>query len=234
MDTPLPVVRQGDLLRLPLPSETVGSNLTGFTDWLEREHERKYSDYPALWQWSVDDPDAFWQAVAQFFEVKFHQPSDGGTALASREMPGARWFPSATLNYAEHLFRPGGDTPAIIFQSEDANRREEISRDELARRVSSLAAALRARGIVKGDRVVGYLPNLPETVVAFLAAASIGAIWSNCPAELSSRGVTERFTQIGPKSSSQSVHIGMVGKSTIGARLCARSSRIYRRWKASS
>ncbi len=199
MDSPDPAVRQGELLRDPLPTEVAGCNLTWFVDWLKRGHGLSFDGYPALWQWSVDDPDAFWQAVTQFFEVKFHRPSEGGSALVSREMPGARWFPGATLNYAEHLFRTGGDAAAIIFQSENPARREEISRRELHRRVRVLAAALRARGVGKGDRVAGYLPNVPETVVAFLAAASLGAVWSNCPAELSSRGVVDRFAQIAPK-----------------------------------
>ena len=201
MDTPPAPVRQGDLLRAPLPAEAADSNLVRFTTWLERTHSRKFPDYPALWQWSVDEPDAFWRAVAGYFDVQFHQPPEGGVALASREMPGARWFPGATLNYAEHALRPGGgDRPAVVFQGDDRGRREEISRDALAQQVRLAAAALRARGVGRGDRVAGYLPNVPETIIAFLAAASLGAIWSNCPAELSSRGVVERFAQIGPKT----------------------------------
>ncbi len=123
-------------------------------------------------------------------------------------MPGTRWFPGATLNYAEHALRPangdGGDNPAIIFQTEPGDdgrspwRERTLSRAELTREVAALAAALRAMGVKPGDRVVGYLPNLPHTLVAFLAAASLGAIWSGCPAELSARGVLERFAQIEP------------------------------------
>ena len=204
MDLPSPAVRQGDLLRMPLPDESRECNLSRFRSWLGKVHgHRNLHEYPALWQWSADQPDAFWRAVAEFFEVKFHRPPDGGVALASREMPGAQWFPGATLNYAEHVFRHGNDTghtaPAIVFQGDDRERRQEISRGELARRVRAVAAGLRARGVGRGDRVVGYLPNLPETVVAFLAAASVGAVWSNCPAELASRGVTERFAQIEPR-----------------------------------
>ncbi len=199
MDNPLPVVRQGDLLRELLPDEAHDSNVNRFRSWLENRHGRRFADYPALWQWSVDEPDAFWRLVTEYFEVRFHQPPEGGVALASWEMPGARWFPGATLNYAEHIFRDAGDTTAIIFQGDDHERREEISRDELTRRTRAMAAALRARGVGKGDRVAGYLPNVPEAVVAFLATASLGAVWSNCPAELSSRGAVERFAQIGPK-----------------------------------
>lgn len=201
MDTPHPTVRQGDLLRDPLPAEAADSNLVRFTEWLERTSGQGFADYPALWQWSVDEPDAFWRAVAGFFDVKFHRPSEGGAALASREMPGARWFPGATLNYAEHILAQGGsdDALAIIFQGDDPERREEISRAELARRTGAVAATLRARGVGPGDRVAGYLPNVPAAVVAFLAAASLGAVWSNCPAELSARGVVERLAQIGPK-----------------------------------
>lgn len=201
MDTLLPAVRQGDLLRLPLPMEAAGSNLTRFKNWLRAAHGWWFEDYPVLWQWTMDEPDAFWRAVAEWCRVRFHQEADGGIALAAAEMPGARWFPGATLNYAEHVFRDTNEdaSPAIIFQGDDRERREEISRRELARRVRAAAGSLRARGIGKGDRVAGYLPNVPETVVAFLATASLGAVWSNCPAELSSRGVVERFAQIGPK-----------------------------------
>ena len=199
MDTPLPAVRQGDLLREPLRAEAAECNLTRFIDWLGRVENRRFEDYPTLWQWSVDDPDAFWQTVAQFFEMKFHHPAQDGRALTSRGMPGARWFPGATLNYAEHVFLAGGDAAAIISLGDDPARREEISRVALARQVWLAATALRARGVDKGDRVAGYLPNLPETVVAFLAAASLGAVWSHCPAELSGREVVERFAQIGPK-----------------------------------
>ena len=198
MDTPPRPVRQGDLLREPITAEAAASNLTGFTDWLRRASTKDFSDYPALWQWSVDEPDAFWWAVARFFNVKFHRPPDNGVALASREMPGARWFPGATLNYAEHACRADDSTPAIIFQGEAGARRQEISRTELREQVHALAAALRMRGVRQGDRVAGYLPNLLEAVVAFLAAASLGAVWSNCPAELSPRGVIERFAQIEP------------------------------------
>ena len=199
MDIPPAPVRQGDLLREPLPAEADSSNLARFTRWLDEVRGQKFSGYPALWQWSVDDPDAFWRRVAEHFDVHFHRPAEGGVALASHEMPGARWFPGATLNYAEHVLRVDGDAPAVIYQDEGGERREEISRPELGRRVRAAAAALRACGVGKGDRVVGYLPNAAEALVAFLAVASVGAVWSNCPAELGSRGVVERFAQIGPK-----------------------------------
>jgi acetoacetyl-CoA synthetase len=146
--------------------------------------------------------ETFWESIVEFFDVRFHQPAT--RTLSSYDLPGAHWFPGATLNYAGQALRRSSDDaiPAIIFQGEPVEgrpHREEISRTELRRQVAAMADALKKIGVRPGDRVCGYLPNLPQTVVAFLAAASIGAVWSVCPAELSSRGVIERFHQIGPK-----------------------------------
>ena len=200
-------VRQGDLLWQPDPAEAANSNLARYIQWLEKEKGLKFeggSNYSALWEWSVTDLATFWQSIADFFEVRFHQPAP--SAIPSREMPGAAWFPGATLNYVEQIFAPGrqdDSATALIYESEalpgtGLDRRVKISRSELRGHVGAVAAALRKCGVRRGDRVAGYLPNVPEAVIAFLAAASIGAVWSNCPAELSSRGVIERFSQIEP------------------------------------
>ncbi len=198
--TPSP--RNG-LLWEPSPDRAAAANLHRYLGWLEKEHGLKFDGYAELFAWSVTDLETFWKTIAAFFEVRFHHAPE--RVLSSREMPGARWFPGATLNYAEQALRaaPGGAGPAILFETEPLPdgqpHREEISREELRRQVAGVADHLRRCGVQPGDRVVGYLPNIPQTVVAFLAAASAGAIWSVCPAELSSRGVIDRFQQIEPK-----------------------------------
>ncbi|CAN5617519.1 acetoacetate--CoA ligase [soil metagenome] len=201
MESPSSAAAQGELLWKPSsPGQT---NLECYADWLETTRGLKFEDYPALWQWSVDEPEAFWSSIAEYFKVTFHQLAN--EALTSRTLPGAKWFPGATLNYAEHVFAQANDAgePVLHYESEaDANGeacRVSLTRAELATKVATVAATLRRHGIGKGDRVVGYLTNIPEAVIAFLAVASVGAIWSNCPAELSAHGVIDRFLQIEPK-----------------------------------
>ncbi len=180
----------------PTPESIAGTNLTRYLRWLEEKRGLTFADYPALWTWSTDQPAEFWTSIAEFFDVRFHQPAT--SVLSSLELPGAKWFPGATLNYAEQALRSGGDSLALIFVDE-STQRHELSRTELRRQVALVAAELRAMGIAPGDRVAGYLSNTPETVVAFLAAASLGAIWSNCAVEMTSRAVLDRLTQIEPK-----------------------------------
>lgn len=194
--------RSDGLLWEPSPESMAGTNLTRYLDWLADKRGTTFADYPALWTWSTNEPGHFWNSLADFFDVRFHHPP--ASILSSSKMPGAKWFPGATLNYAEHALLAGEneDAAAILFEAEPENGRsvrEEISRPELRRQVAFVAAELRAAGVTRGDRVAGYLPNIPETVVAFLAAASIGAIWSNCPVEMTSRSVLDRLTLIEPK-----------------------------------
>jgi len=203
MDEKASIPARGALLWEPTQEGISRSNLAGYMRWLEAKQGLKFAGYEDLREWSVRDLEAFWNSIAEFFEVRFHHAPE--RVLSSRDLPGAHWFPGATLNYAEHALRhPGSETsPAILFQGEPLAdgrpQRDEISRAELLRQVAAVANALRKFGVKPGDRVCGYLPNLSQTVVAFLAAASVGAVWSICPAELSSRGVIERFHQIGPK-----------------------------------
>ncbi|SDU29540.1 acetoacetyl-CoA synthetase [Verrucomicrobium sp. GAS474] len=187
----------------PRPDTVARTNLTRYLAWLESRHGLRFADYAALWRWSTEQPDAFWTSIAAFFDVRFHQAAPCALAPGSETtMPGTPWFPGATLNYAEHALRQAGTgtglDEALVFE-EEGGRRETVTRAALRLRVARMAAALRRRGVRKGDCVAGYLGNTPETVVAFLAAASLGAIWSNCPAEMSSRGVLERLTQIAPR-----------------------------------
>jgi acetoacetyl-CoA synthetase len=180
------------------------SELTRFQKWLLERHKLDLKDHRALYDWSVNNLEQFWSAVAEFFGVRFYS-APRKTLENAADPVHAKWFPGATLNYAEHLLRFGqpvgveaDDSAAVLFAGEP-DRRETLTRHELTDRVARLASALRQLGVQRGDRIAAYLPNRTETLIAFLATASIGAIWSNCPAELSSRGVLDRFTQIEPK-----------------------------------
>ncbi|MDX6595036.1 MAG: acetoacetyl-CoA synthetase, partial [Solirubrobacterales bacterium] len=173
------------------------SRLTEFMGWLRAERGLTFGDYDALWQWSVDDLDGFWAAIWDFFEVQ--ADGDRSTALASRGMPGALWFPDTRLNYAEHVFAGKDDGETAILHASELRELGELSWGELRDRVAACAAALRGLGVERGDRVVAYLPNIPEAIVAFLASASIGAVWSSCSPDFGPASVVDRFAQIEPK-----------------------------------
>ncbi|ANZ36937.1 acetoacetate--CoA ligase [Lentzea guizhouensis] len=177
------------------PDPTRDNGMTAFRSWLsERGHD--FPDYESLWEWSVSDLEGFWGAVAAYFDVSFHSPAE--RVLASAQMPGASWFPGATLNYAEHALRRGGDDDlAVIFHREDGLT-YSLTFGALRSRVAAFRAALASLGVSAGDRVVGLVPNAPEALVAFLAAASLGATWSSCSPDFGARAVADRFTQISP------------------------------------
>jgi acetoacetyl-CoA synthetase len=185
--------------KLWTPSAELVENarLTEFRRWLEAERGLDFADYDALWRWSVDDLDGFWSAIWDFFEVQAE--GDRSTVLASREMPGARWFPDTRLNYAEHVFAGKDDAEAAILHASELRELSELSWGELRSQVAALAKALRGLGVERGDRVVAYLPNIPEAIVAFLAGASIGAVWSSCSPDFGPASVVDRFAQIEPK-----------------------------------
>ena len=181
-----------------------------YTRWLARERglnfePTTYEGYDALWRWSVDDLPAFWKSIWDYFELGSPTPIED--VLADDRMPGARWFAGAQVNYAQHVFRHADAAhaaghPAIVFQNEALRalgRTEETSWPELRRQVAAYAAALSAMGVVPGDRVVAFLPNIPQAIVAFLATASLGAIWSVCSPDMGPVAVLDRFRQIEPK-----------------------------------
>jgi acetoacetyl-CoA synthetase len=173
------------------------ARLTEFMRWLEAERGLRFDDYDALWRWSVSDLEGFWAAIWDFFAVQ--ADGDRSTVLAAREMPGARWFPDTNLNYAEHVFAGVDDAETAILHASELRQLDELSWGELRSQVAALAAALRGLGIERGDRVVAYLPNIPEAIVAFLASASIGAVWSSCSPDFGPASVVDRFAQIEPK-----------------------------------
>jgi acetoacetyl-CoA synthetase len=191
----------------PHRDQILDSNLMRFQRWLHDERGLDLSDHRALYDWSVRNLDAFWRAIADFFDVRFDTAAERVLDRHTDPLQ-TRWFPGGTLNYAEHMLRfglndvPIADTrPAVLYCAEpgEPDNRQVLTRKELIDQVAQLASALSDLGVGRGDRVAGYLPNRVETVIAFLAAASIGAIWSNCPPELSGRGVLDRLTQIEPK-----------------------------------
>lgn len=171
------------------------SRMGAFLAWLRDERGMDLSDYRALWAWSVADLPGFWDALREFFGVRFSTPAQ--TVLGDRAMPGAAWFPGAKLNYAEYLLGARRDGPAIVAVQEDGASRE-WSGERLRREVAAFAGHLRELGVRPGDRVVGYLPNVPEAVVAFLATASLGAVWAICGPEFGTASVVARFAQLEP------------------------------------
>lgn len=191
------LVEEGRLLWRPSPELAEGSEMMRYMRWLERQRGLRFADYESLWRWSVEELEAFWGSIWQFFDIKASQPYE--TVLADRSMPGARWFPGARLNYAEHALRYGTeDGPALLFQREGAAL-VSVSWEQLHRDTAALASSLRKLGVGPGDRVAGYLPNIPQAVTAFLACASIGAVWSSCSPDFGAASVLDRFQQIEPK-----------------------------------
>ncbi|MGW8730970.1 acetoacetate--CoA ligase [Streptomyces sp. NPDC055808] len=185
----------------PDSERIAAARITRFQAWAaERYGAPAEGGYPALHRWSVAELDTFWQAVATWFDIRFSSPYTA--VLADRTMPGAQWFPGATLNYAEHALRAAedparADDPALIHVDE-THEPAETSWSELRRQVGALAAELRALGVRPGDRVSGYLPNVPQAVTAFLASAAVGAVWTSCAPDFGARSVLDRFQQVEP------------------------------------
>ena len=183
----------------PDADRVANSRLTHYMGWLKAEKGLSFSDYPQLWDWSVDQLESFYASLWEYFDIRHSQPYT--RVLDGHAMPGAKWFEGARLNLAEQVFRfhigdPG--RPAIESRSE-LRGRQTLTWGELHRQIAATAASLRGLGVGPGDRVVAYLPNIPETVVAFLACASIGAVWSSCSPDMGTRSVLDRFQQIDPK-----------------------------------
>lgn len=173
------------------------SRLQHYMNWLAEQRGLKFEAYADLWAWSVNQVEDFWASIWAYFDVIAHEPYQA--VLSGHEMPGARWFEGSTLNYAEHIFRQANEAnPALIFQSE-AQPLTEISWAELRVQTAAMAAYLKAQGVGEGDRVVAFLPNIPAATVGFLAACSIGAIWSSCSPDFGASSVVDRFQQIEPK-----------------------------------
>ena len=189
-----------EVLWTPDPERAAGTAIADFTRWLGEHRGVKLDelDYRALHEWSIRDLDGFWSAAAEYLGVIFRDPPTA--TLGSRDMPGAQWFPGSTLNYAEHALTPGpgGRTRTSRCCSRGRTGRAHRHPRRAARQVGRARAGLVAAGVGRGDRVVALAPNSVETLVAFLAAASLGAIWSSCSPDFGPRAVRDRFAQIEP------------------------------------
>ena len=181
----------------PSTDRVAAAKITRFRRRIETEYGVTLADQDALHAWSVENIEAFWVSLWRFGEVISSRPWDQVLVHGER-MPGATWFPGARLNFAQNLLRRRDPGEALVFRGESGVERR-LSHAELYDRVGRLAAALRADGVVAGDRVAGFMPNLPETVIAMLAAVSIGAVWSSCSPDFGVAGVMDRFGQIEPK-----------------------------------
>ncbi|GLU47812.1 acetoacetate--CoA ligase [Nocardiopsis ansamitocini] len=188
---------QPPVLWEPDAAQIERANITAFARWAARNRGVEAADYDALWRWSVTDLDGFWSGIWDYFGVRGATPYE--QVLAAETMPGAVWFPGATLNFAQHVFRDRDPATVAIRHSSELRVLGEWTWGELRRRTAAIAAGLRRLGVGPGDRVVAYLPNIAEAVAAFYACAAIGAVWSSCSPDFGVRSVTDRFAQIEPK-----------------------------------
>ena len=189
---------QGQVLWTPPPDARLRFALGRFMEWLATERGLDFPSHDELWRWSVNDLEGFWGAIWDYFEIRAHTPYE--RVLGSREMPGAEWFPGARLNFAEHMVGRDEDVDSVAVVAYSQSREpRELTFGELREQVARARAGLLRLGVEPGDRVVAYLPNIPETLVAFLATASIGAIWATCPPEFGVRSVLHRLGQLEPK-----------------------------------
>jgi acetoacetyl-CoA synthetase len=170
-----------------------------FMDWAGERRGRRFADYDELWRWSVDDLEGFWAGIWEFCGVRASKPYE--RVLGLHEMPGTRWFEGAELNYAQNVLArgEGREHEVAVLHCSELRDLDEVTWGELSARVAAAAGGLRALGVERGDRVVAYMPNIPETLIALLASASIGAIWSSAAPEFGARSVIDRFAQIEPK-----------------------------------
>lgn len=193
------LVKEGQLLWTPAPELVNSCELSKFMNWLASERGHSFDDYEALWSWSVTDVPAFWASIWDYFEVISASPYQ--SVLSSREMHGTRWFQGASVNYAEHLMRMEMQTPdkVALHHSSELRPLAQMTWRELGRQVRIVATQLRGLGVLPGDRVVSYMPNIPETAIAMIASLAIGAVWSSAAPEFGVKTVVERFAQIQPK-----------------------------------
>ena len=191
----MPATMIGDVLWTPAADFRDTTEMGRLLDWLHDERGCDLRDYDELWRWSVEDLEGFWGALWDFYEIRAHAPYE--RVLASRAMPGAQWFSGARLNYAEHLLGApeDADTVAVVARSQTRGPME-LTFGDLREQAARARAGLQRLGVGPGDRVVAYLPNIPETLVAFIATASLGAIWATCAPEFGARSVIGRFGQI--------------------------------------
>ncbi|MCP3903848.1 MAG: acetoacetate--CoA ligase [Planctomycetes bacterium] len=193
----MPVDQQVAPLWTPSPERIKESNLHAFMQEVNRRHGTSFERYDELYAWSIDRIADFWELVWEFVEIRGTRGSGPVVDDPSR-MPGAKWFEGATLNFAENLLRYRDDQAAIVFRGEAMHESRRVTYAELHRAVARVARGLRDAGVQRGDRVVGFMPNMPETIIAMLAATSLGAIWSSCSPDFGVKGVLDRFQRLEP------------------------------------
>ena len=186
-----------EILWTPSAERVQRATLTRYARWLDETRGLRFSGYDELWRWSVSELEAFWGSLAEFVPIRF---SEGGSVvLGDRSMPGAEWFPGSRLSYAEHIFGGKQDGEVAVRHASESRPLASLTWGELRAQTAAIASGLRALGVQRGDRVAAYMPNIPETLAAFLACASIGAVWSSAAPEFGVRSVVDRFAQIEPK-----------------------------------
>lgn len=181
----------------PSEERVEDANLTAFTRWLTTTRGVDFADYEDLWRYSVDDVSAFWSAIWEYFDIQFDGAAE--PVLQDPSMPGATWFPNVGVNYVEHIFRDKDPGSVAIHHASETAAVQSVSWGQLRERTTAIAGGLRRLGVGRGDRVGGYLPNIPDAVAALLATTSIGAIWACCSPDFGARTVLDRFAQINPK-----------------------------------
>jgi acetoacetyl-CoA synthetase len=190
-------VREGTLLWSPTPERCASTNLAHYQAWLAAERGLRFDDYHSLWHWSQSEIEQFWQSIWDYFKLDATHPPR--KVLEDRRMPGARWFPGSRLNFAAHVLRNESPGTSALLHANETLDLESIAWPEFARQVRRCAAGLRAAGVVPGDRLLAYLPNIPEALVAMLATTAIGAVWVCCAPEFGARGCLDRVAQLAPR-----------------------------------
>ncbi|WJO19586.1 acetoacetate--CoA ligase [Pseudomonas soli] len=186
-----------DVLWRPTTTQIEASRMDAFRRRVNRRFNLQLDDYAALHRWSIEQRPQFWQTLAEYFHVQWHTPPSS-ILEEGEHMADARWFRGATLNFAEHLLQRRDDRPAVVAVREDGGR-HSLTHNQLAAQVAGLQQAFRQAGIAPGDRIAAVMPNTWETLVAMLAATSLGAVWSSCSPDFGSHGIIDRFGQIAPR-----------------------------------
>lgn len=190
-------IQEGTLLWEPSEKQKEQSALYDYMAWLKKNYQMDFTHYHELWQWSVDEVEEFWESMWTYLDIHSDQPYE--TVLTSHKMPGAKWFPEATINYTEHIFKERDENKVAIIHASENRKTTETTWKELYQDTAAFQHTLKRLGVEKGDRVVAYVPNIYESTVAFLATASLGAIWSSASPDFGTESVIDRFQQIEPK-----------------------------------
>ncbi|WP_404457347.1 acetoacetate--CoA ligase [Oceanobacillus kapialis] len=190
-------IEEGTLLWEPREELKQKAAVTAYMNWLRTEKKLNFQDYHSLWKWSTDEIESFWESLWDYFQIKSSIPYK--SILSSRNMPGAKWFTGAAINYTEHIFNQRDKEAIAIIHASETRPTSSITWGELEQDTRAFQQTLKKSGVKKGDRIVAYVPNIYEAVVAFLATASLGAIWSSASPDFGTESVMDRFQQIEPK-----------------------------------